>query len=434
MAMKISQNQNIKPPGCGTGGSGLDIFSPCIIFPVLWIPCVAIGSRIISIEQAPWNPMLWICCIGALFFYLAGIFAADVYTAGIKKTARVKAAIQGQWNKDKFLLIMTLWLGAAVACMAYEFKYMVGGVPLLNRNWEIARLYSPEGYLSRLIHLFGYSFMLHAIAAQVFIYSRPRLFAPGNLPFWAMLGADLFCAALWGSRHTLFIPLASGVIAFHYLHKRLRPSHLILLGAAAALFIGAVGYIRKTSHFEESDVDYREVLEELGYSARYPVLDQVHNTLAINFETFRQITETFPRFEPYRYGRQTFFAFYSLLPGKQESLGEIQNRIWNTDFYGNLTATYMGVPYADLGFIGLAVFTFLFAFFIRHLYLRMNRFPTIFNIMIYSYFCYHLILMPYDNTIAKLNLIFDLLILSLLNLLARQSGASPINTKGGQMS
>lgn len=94
--MKISQTQNIKPRFCGIRRNGLDVFSPYIIFPVLWIPCVAIGSRIISIEQVPWSPMLWLCCIGALVFYLAGLAAADIYTAGIKKPATADAAVQGQ--------------------------------------------------------------------------------------------------------------------------------------------------------------------------------------------------------------------------------------------------------------------------------------------------------------------------------------------------
>jgi len=404
----------------GVSLNRIDVFSPYLIFPLLWIACVAVGSRIISIEQVPWNDTVWACSIGAVIFYYLGLFFTEWYLAGQARPdpGREKAT-EGQWNGRKFFLVMIVWMTAAVLCMVYEFKYKLGGAPLLSRSWELVRLYSPEGYLARLIHLLGYSFMLQAIVLQVYLYSRRRLFTPGNLPFMAMLLAALGCAALWGSRHTLFIPIAAGVVAFHYLHRRLKISHLILLGVAAAVFIGAVGFVRKLTYFEQRDIEYEEVLQNIGYSARFPVADQLHNTVAMNFETFRQLTETFPRFQPYQYGRQTFFAFYSLLPGKQETLGELQNRIWNTGFYGNLTSTYMGVPYVDFGIMGVVVYTFILAVFIRLLYFRSRHYPTVFNIMLYSYFCYHLILMPYDNTITKLTFLFDLLILWGVDLLVK---------------
>ena len=405
----------------------VDIFSPYVIFPVLWIACVAVGSRIISIEQVPWNDTVWMCSIGAVIFYFLGLVGAEWYLAAFRRPdLQRRQTVVGKWNGQKLFLIMLAWQLAAFGCMMYEFKHYVGGIPLFSRSWEFTRLYNPQGYLSRLVHLLGYSFMLQAIVLQVYLYSQKKLFSLGLLPFWLMLGFALCCAGLWGSRHTLFIPLAAGVVAFHYLHKRLKPTHLIFLGIAASLFIGAVGFVRKMTYFEERDVEYKEVLQHIGYSARFPVLDQVHNTVAMNFETFRKLTETFPTFQPYRLGRQTFFAVYSLLPGKQETLGEIQNRIWNTGFYGNLTATYMGVPYVDFGVPGVILYTLILAIFIRLLYFRIQNFPTIFNIMLYSFFCYHLILMPYDNTITKLNFIFDLLILWGIDLLVKEIGRKRI--------
>lgn len=399
----------------------LDIFSPYFMFPLLWTACVVVGSKIISIEQVPWNDTVWISSIGALISYLLGLLAAEWYLMGFSPPEPERSHyLAGIWNGQKMFLVMLAWQIIAFACMMYEFKNYVGGIPLFNRSWELVRLYNPGGYLARLIHLFGYSFMLQAIVLQVYLFSQKKLFKIANLPFWGMLLFALGCAALWGSRHTIFIPIAAGVVAFHYLHHRLRITHLILLGIGGALFIGAVGFVRKITYFEQRDVEYEEVLQEIGYSARFPVLDQIHNTVAMNFETYRQLTVTFPDFQPYRYGKQIFFPFYSLLPGKQETLGEIQNRVWNTGFYGNLTSTYMGVPYVDFGVPGVLVFTLLVAFFIRLLYFRMKNYPTTFNVMLFSYFCYHLILMPYDNTFTKLNLFFDLIILWGVNMLVRE--------------
>ncbi len=416
----------------------VDIFSPYILFPILWSACVAVGSIVISIEQVPWNSMVWYCCIGALAAYMAGLLMADWYLMGFSPPDSRRAVVRlGDWDGRKLLLVMLVWQVVAIACMVYEFRNWVGGIPLLNRGWEQVRLYNPEGYLSRLIHLFGYSFMLQSIVLQVYLYSRRRLFTMSNLPFWFMNILALGCAVLWGSRHTLFIPVAAGVVAFHYLYRRLRITHLIVLGIVGALFIGAVGYIRKISYFEQRDLEYDEILYEIGYSGRFPVLDQIHNTIGINFEIFRQITETFPRFYPYQYGRQTFFAFYGLLPGKQETLGELQNRIWNTAFYGNLTSTYMGAPYSDFGLPGILVFTVIIAFLIRLLYYRFRHYPTVFNIMLFSYMCYHVILMPYDNTFTKLNIFFDLAILWFVNMLIadrasfRPSQADAIPAHGG---
>jgi oligosaccharide repeat unit polymerase len=306
-------------------------------------------------------------------------------------------------------------------CTIYEFKYVIGGIPILGTNWEEDRFVSASGYIGRLIHIISYSFIPLAMVIQAALFSQKKILTLKNSYYFIMLFLSLSVCAMWGSRHTIFIPLTVGVVLFHYLHYRLYLRHFIFLGLIGLIFVGGIGYLRTSTIWEDLDIDYTEVLQELGYEGRYPIFDQAHNTIAINFETFHWLTDTVPDSINYQYGKFTFFPFYSLLPGKQDTLGEWQNNIWNTGFYANLTSTFMGPLYVDFGLLGIFLFTFIFSIFITLLYKNMHKHPTMFNILIFAFFVNHIVMMPYDNTLIKLHFFFNLLFLWFTDLYCRKA-------------
>lgn len=416
-----------------TTKTGIDIFSPIILFPALWISCVVVGSRIISIQQTPWNSVMWNSVSLALIGWILGYVVGSVLLISKRNNEIIqppfKFHLRSIWERKNFDFLILIWFTAAVICTAYEFKYVVGGIPILGMNWEEDRFISASGYLGRLIHMISYSLIPLAMVIQAFLFSQKKIFSINNLYYFIMLLLTLCVCAMWGSRHTLFIPITVGVVLFHYLHYKLRIRHFILLGLAALIFVGGIGYLRTSTIWKDVDIDYTEVLQELGYEGQYPIFDQAHNTIAINFETFHWLTDTVPSSKDYQYGKFTFFPFYSLLPGKQDTLGEWQNKVWNTGFYANLTSTFMGPLYVDFGLLGIFIFAFLFSLFLSMLYKSMYKNPSIFNILLLAFFINHTIMMPYDNTLIKLHFFFNLGFLWFADLYCKRTVQADCSTK-----
>lgn len=413
----------------------VDLFSPPVLFTGLWALCAAIGSQIVSVEQRPWNAAVWISVIMAPVAFWAGDAAGRLLrptrSGDEQRATSDRPPPLPPWPPRAAAVGGTLWLIAAAGLSLWEFRTVVGSVPLLSADWETARMVGSEGYVGRLVHALAYSGILLAMVLQAVLLTQPRLIAWATLPLWALWVGALGLAALWGSRHTLFLPLAAGVVSAHCLRWRLGPLRLALIALAGAAFVAAVGYVRMAAEWrQEADLAWSQVLGDIGYRGWPPVLAQIHQTVAINFEIFRRLTETFPAQVPHTLGVFTFHGLWSLLPGMQPTLPQVQNALWNTGFYGTLTSTYMGPLYADFGVGGIVLWTAAFALVMRWMHDSLRLRPTAVKALWFSFMMTHLILFPYDNPVVKLSFLINLLVLWLgvTALGGRRGGTWPLSS------
>jgi hypothetical protein len=392
-------------------GDQADLLSPPIVFTGLWILCAWVGAQIVSVEQQPWNATVWLCVVGVVPAFWIGDFAARFLDGSVGERLSPVPMQVKPWPVGPVVLWGCVWWGLATLFTFYEFATIVGGVPLLMEGWEQARMMSGEGYLGRLIHEIAYSQMLLAIVIFVAILTQPRLFCFATMPLWALWCATVGVFMLWGSRHNLVYPAAAGVVAVHCLRWRLGPGRVAAAALLGFAFLAIVGYVRTTLAWEETDLDWAEVLADIGYSGWPPQLAQIHQTIAINFEIFRRLTETFPVYESYHLGAFTMQGIWSILPGEQLTLAEWQNIHWNTGFYGSLTATHMGAPYADFGPAGVFLWTGIFAGVMRLLHSAMRRRPSGALVVWFSFMMIALFMAPYDNLLVKLSFPIRVIIL-----------------------
>jgi oligosaccharide repeat unit polymerase len=388
-----------------------DLFSPGVLFSILWVLCAAIGAQIVSVEQRPWNSTVWICVVGALVAFWLGSWVGHLVLGRAREPLRKLPLRVAPWPLRSVVVGGVIWWLLAAALSAYEFKTLTGGIPLLSQEWETVRMLGGEGYIGRLIHAIAYSGILLAMVLQVALLTQPRLLSWSTAPVWGLWALSLALAACWGSRHTLFIPAAALLVSIHCLRWRLGPGRLALAAVGGLLFLAAVAYMRNAAVWEERNLEWSQVLSDIGYDGWPTVLAQGHQTVAMNFEIFRRLTETFPNQIPYQLGAFSFHWLYSLLPGNQPTLAQVQNAFWNTDFYGTLTSTYMGPLYADLGIPGVLIWTFAFAIVMRWLHDSLRLRPSRVKVVWFSFMTVNLILMPYDNVMVKLSFFLDLLIL-----------------------
>jgi hypothetical protein len=388
-----------------------DFLSPPLIFTLLWALCATVGAQIVSIHQRPWTATVWLCvALAPISFWLGDVLGRLMTGSVGEKFVPLPRRIT-PWSVRPLLVGGTLWLMAAAVLSAYEWMTVVGAVPLLSESWEESRMVASEGYVGRAIHAVAYSGILLAIVVQVGLLSQPRMFASRTWALWALWIAALGLSACWGSRHTLFIPLAAGVFSLNLLRVRLRLTHLVFVALAGIVFIAGVQFIRQSLAWVEEDLAWREVLDDIGYVGWPSIAAQLHQTFAMNFEIFRELTETFPVREPHHLGGFTFHWLVSLIPGQQLTLPEWQNVHWNTGFYGSLTSTYMGPLYGDFGVAGIVIWTTVFAAVMRWLYTSLRRRPSGVTVVWFSYLMSQVIMLPYDNTFVKLSMVLNFAIL-----------------------
>ncbi len=392
-------------------GGDTDFFSPPILFTLLWTLCAVVGAQIVSIHQSPWNMTVWVCVVGAVLAFWVGDLLGRVLTGSFGENLPRMPRRVAPWPVRPVVIGGAVWWLAAVAITLYEFRTLTGGVPLFSENWEKARMIGGEGYVGRILHEGAYSLMVLAMVLQVAILTQPRLFSRATWPVWGLWLASIGVFVLWGSRHNLFFPLAAGVVSVHCLRWRLGLGRLILVGLVGIAFLAAVGYVRTAMIWAVDDVQWSEVLSDIGYDGWPPLLAQAHQTIATNFEIFRRLTETFPAAETYHLGGFSFHWLWSLMPGNQPTLAEWQNVHWNTGFYGTLTSTHMGPVYADFGVVGVLLWTALFAALMRGLWDSLRRRPSGVKVVWFSFMTVWLLMMPYDNLLVKLSFPVRVLIL-----------------------
>lgn len=391
---------------------GADLFAPATLFTGVWTLCAAIGSIIVSVQQSPWNATTWACVVLAPVAFWTGDVCGRLLSGSAGEALPDLPRRIAPWPLGPAVVAGAAWWLAAFALSVYEFRTLTGGIPLFSTDWERVRMAGSEGYIGRVIHAIAYSGILLAIVTQVALLSQPRLLCARTVPLIVLWLAALGLAALWGSRHTLFYPAAAAVVSFHCTRHRLGPLRIAVLAAAGFAFLAAVQLLRQSAAWSsQEDVTWLDVLRDIGYAGWPPILAQVHQTVAINFEIFRQLTETIPGLAPYHLGAFTFHWLHSLLPGTQPTLAQWQNEFWATGFHGSLTSTHMGPLYADFGIAGVVLWTAAFAAVMRCLYVSLRRAPTPAKVVWFSFLTTQMIVMPYDNTLVKLATVLSLLIL-----------------------
>jgi len=161
----------------------------------------------------------------------------------------------------------------------------------------------------------------------------------------------------------MFILLTSIIIKMLFSHKI--NMKLFIIGLIGFFMISLMRYYRQLFIFGDS---YLTSLKDVWYFGEnllfiYPG----YVTLTMNYSVFENLVKTFGYGDQnYQYGYNLFLPFIApLWPGKQETLGDLQNELWNTGFDYNLTSTIIGIPYVDFGVLGCALIMFIFGALLR---------------------------------------------------------------------
>ena len=225
----------------------LDVFSPLVAFPVLYVAWFAVGSIDLINAPASFSGGLFEPIPGYVIGYAA--LGLTAYLVGAARRRRKpidsgeEPALGFAWREQRFFAV-TAGLGALMlVCYVYIISGM-GGIPALSAD---------AGEIRLRIARFGPAEAVMLTSAWTLIptlmmYVWRRSPQPGiRLLCFASVGATSVLLLSLGGRSYLFVPLLTTLVARHYGKQRFVLSRLALLGAALFCALSLFGYVRDTA-------------------------------------------------------------------------------------------------------------------------------------------------------------------------------------------
>lgn len=370
----------------------INFFSPWIYFPFTFSVFILIGSLRLSTLEKEWPFKLWmILILSIISFYISKyiVFKND-------KDLIKKYNSEGQYhirknilNKDK--VKKCIWFIFSISTMAMTYEYIqFGGIPLFSSKIELTRFaVKQSGY----IHIFSVQFKLVMIIIAAYLFNKDKLSLKEDKLFILLYTLSFLFLLSLGQRGEIIGPCFITLLLYHFLKKNIKIKNLIIYSIIAMVFLGGFVIFRKVSTFGTS---YYQSLKDVGFKGNSVYIAPLYLTISMNFEILRRLLYTFPSKVNFGYGYYSlFYAFYSLLPGKQIALGDIQNKVWNNGFYAELTSTYLGPLYADFGFIGPILGSFIIGYISNILYRKILKRRDVVSVGLYCFWGYYLMLCTY---------------------------------------
>jgi oligosaccharide repeat unit polymerase len=257
----------------------------------------------------------------------------------------------------------------------------------LSVGWQVGvpgfRSDAGEARLDLLKHTSTQTFFVLG-AWTIIVFLATRLWVRGQktvskVELWLALVVTSLLILSLGSRGNLFQPIATVLIARHYLHRRTKIGLTSLGVAVAFVAASALGWARDTMAYTSS------TLRDLEFNPAS--LYYLYFYISTPVRTLGEIMQRIPRYVPYQHGYLSFGALASALPGfHNESSDMFFRRILGSEFIGfGQPATLLGPMYGDFGMTGVALQMFGVGIFYVWMYSWMCRRPTFFRAVMYAW-------------------------------------------------
>ncbi len=330
-----------------------DIFSPSIILPTVFTIVAimgSIGNKDISVLYiAKIDNFKWYYYLIAIIFYFIGIYIANKRNICTSYT---------QWDPNiaKIPLIAMFTVAVISTALFYMAK---GGIPLLSKDVNVARFKGTHGIVN-ILPYFNRWFVIVTLLSFICIFLLKRQKQSNNKLYWSFVCFSVCFLTLGGGRQFVQI-FFIGIVAYHYLVKRLRLKYLILSFILVISLFAFFGYLRTKSTLGSETI--QKQLTRIEYPSYLPAWTAPPYVYCrIIAEVFNLITVKVPHDISYQGGKFTFGDFLTFLPGSRKRpdfifTDEILGG--DTSVSGGTALSFMSVFYLDFGVSGI-----MFGFFI----------------------------------------------------------------------
>ena len=399
----------------------LDVFSPLVAFPALYVAWFAVGS--IDMIEVPatvtfglFEPIPRYVIGYALLGLISYLVGAGLWrpkpVGGKNEEGRT---LEFTWSEHRFAAVSA---GLGVL-MFISYAYLIaamGTIPALSADAGETRLRILQSGPAEAV-LFTCAWTLIPML-MMYVWRKNSRRGTRFLCYAAVVVSSVLLLSL-GGRSYLFVPLLTTLVARHYGKRRFKVGKLALVSVTLFCSLSLFGSVRDTALNGSSFGE-----EQLGIPG--PVMPFVYAYLYVRYPvaTFRDITTIIPNKIPYQYGALSLGPLSTLLPRHHEQSDMFFKNILGNDFVGaGQPATLLGPLYADAGLPGILLGLFLAGMFISRAYAWMLAEPTGIRVLLYAWLTQTLLFSLFANLFPYITTIWIPAFWMILHSFLRTSGA-----------
>lgn len=277
-------------------------------------------------------------------YYLAsGVKFKALHTAKNKLDHRISEKL----SKKNFKATSYIFIVLGLIC-AFIFYIRAGGVPMLQKNKEVARTAAlavgGNGYFLYLMTTAMYGVALFAI--YTFHYKT------NNLKLFLIFGIVAIVMTGTGSRRYLLWLCLYILISRHYIIKALATKVMVFFSFLGLLFVNLFEMYRNPNSATTTD---------LGTAFMFRFVLYISN--------LEKVISAFISKNTFEYGTTFYMDIITALPGKQLDYQSWLKQVTHLEFEGfGIPPTLMGDLYVNFGYPGIIIGCVIFGFGIRKLY------------------------------------------------------------------
>jgi oligosaccharide repeat unit polymerase len=348
------------------------MFKPNSFLLLLVLSYIAYSSGVISFWDKP-TLELTSYLVSCIIMYLLG---GGLSTFFVKKSDSIYSINMIPLNKLFYVRVLSN------SFLMYEFiSFFIkfNSFPVFMDDIEFVRLnFSVNGYI-HLIGILSYPLFL------IYYYNYLSKKNSKSLKTVIYYGLFLFISGfLMGNRGTIAFLILQSLILRSFFVK-VNFFRLLLLMMSGGYVLGAINLFRGWKAYGQGYID--DALSMSGGELSNYVLLPFYLFVKDFGSGFQILNLYMKNLDSFTLGYFTLaYPVYSLLPGDQYSILELQKEVLGIDFHGGLLSTFLGFPYIDFGYGGviiLFVFGFLTTFLYRKVVFGRNKSKYI---IVYSYF------------------------------------------------
>lgn len=278
-------------------------------------------------------------------------------------------------NSDSMYRRIAVIFGLSIIATFYFL--VVGGIPILHADALTYRFEVRDRVSSYVLFVMRAGQLPLYFFWAAFLLGHVRKTRFNKWSIVALMAITFIVNAIPGWRNPLMLIAMALLFVYIYSRKRVNSVAIGFYASLSVVVVVAVGYFRLVSFAETQRSNTMAWFRSHGSGTFDVVVQFVSSQFSSYSSGFIAALQTFPQKVPYMHGGVFLTTIATMLPGKQELLDDKLKR-WSGKHFegGGLNLSLLGESYADFGWVGVALYPFLYGLLLGYLIVKVEQART----------------------------------------------------------